>query len=99
MRDKIIRALEADGHDLEPADKNLIDGFLDYVEAGHWPELDPHNMNPLEQVITVSEAARIADITVRTVQRKCKAGEYDARITDDGVWLILKTSVEKSSQK
>lgn len=56
-------------------------------------------MNPLNQIITVHEAAEIiGDSTranLRKVQRRCANGTYTARQDSKGTWLILKSSVTK----
>lgn len=49
-------------------------------------------MNPLDQVITAPEASRLLGVTVRQVQRLCKAGKLVCRYAD-GIWLILKSSL------
>lgn len=50
--------------------------------------------NALNQVITAQEAALILGVTMRQVQRLCKAGKLECRYAD-GIWLILKSSVKK----
>lgn len=50
-------------------------------------------MNILDQVLTVSEAAKIRNVSNRHMRRLCEAGSVVCRKSDDGVWLILKSSI------
>jgi hypothetical protein len=40
MTDLIHKALKRAGYDCEPTEENLIECFLDYVDAGIWHNLD-----------------------------------------------------------
>lgn len=51
-------------------------------------------MTTLEAVITAQEASRLLGVTMRQVQRLCKAGRLVARDAD-GIYLILRESVEQ----
>lgn len=51
-------------------------------------------MNPLNEVLTVSEAAKLSGVTIQHIRRLCKSGVLAARYAD-GVWLILKASITK----
>lgn len=47
---------------------------------------------PLYEVISVSEAAEIANVSERTIKDRCISGIYEARKIGN-MWLILKASV------
>ncbi|GAB7057365.1 hypothetical protein JCM16163A_41140 [Paenibacillus sp. YK5] len=53
-------------------------------------------MNPLDEVITVSEAVNLTGWNVRKIQRLCKSGDIKSRYAN-GVWLILKSSLLKDA--
>lgn len=44
-------------------------------------------MNPLQQIITVQEAAAIMKISERAIRQHCEKGNYTAR-KSGGTWLI-----------
>ncbi|MCC3376873.1 helix-turn-helix domain-containing protein [Cohnella sp. REN36] len=48
-------------------------------------------MNPLDEVLTVTEAAALLRVTPRQVQRLCKSGKLVSRYAD-GIYLILRQS-------
>lgn len=54
-------------------------------------------MSILDEVLTVNEVSKILNVTPRQVQRLCKSGKLIARYAD-GIWLILKSSVEAPSE-
>lgn len=53
----------------------------------------------LDEIITVSEAAKLMNVTIQHVRRLCKNKTLTARYAD-GVWLIHKNSMikDKSSE-
>ncbi|MBB6675329.1 helix-turn-helix domain-containing protein [Cohnella nanjingensis] len=48
-------------------------------------------MNPLDEVLTVTEVAALLRVTPRQVQRLCKSGKLISRYAD-GIYLILRQS-------
>lgn len=54
-------------------------------------------MNPLDQVVTVSEMAEILRVSPQYIRSQCAKGKLECRKSSDGVWLILKPK-EKGSQ-
>lgn len=50
--------------------------------------------NPLNEVVTASEAALIIGTTVRNVRALCKRGSLEARLASQGTWIILRSAVE-----
>jgi hypothetical protein len=51
-------------------------------------------MNPLEKVFTVTETSRELKVTIQHVRRLCRENRLVSRQSEDGTWLILKSSVE-----
>jgi len=51
----------------------------------------------LEKVITVSEAAKIKGCSVSYIRRLCREGKLVSRFSEDGIWLILKASVDQQA--
>lgn len=49
-------------------------------------------MNKLDEVITVQEAAEILGVTPRQIQRLCEQGKFKCRKAK-GTWLILRSSL------
>lgn len=51
-------------------------------------------LNPLDQVVTASEASRMLNVTIQHITRLCRERKLIARRSDDRIWLILRSSVE-----
>jgi predicted site-specific integrase-resolvase len=56
-------------------------------------------LNPLDQVVTVSEMAEALGVSVQYIRKQCKDGKLNCRKSSDGVWLILKSSIIKENEK
>lgn len=52
------------------------------------------DLAPLTDIVTVSEAAKILGNSQRYIRAECTRGNITARKTDDGVWLILRSSLK-----
>lgn len=79
--------------------EDIWEAFCASLPAGVSPSdklremVQAETANALEQVITAQEAAPMLGVTMRQVQRLCKAGKLECRYAD-GIWLILKSSVK-----
>jgi predicted site-specific integrase-resolvase len=47
-------------------------------------------MNPLTQVVTAAEWAKLCGVSPQYIRRICAEGKLNARKTEEGVWLIVK---------
>jgi predicted site-specific integrase-resolvase len=51
-------------------------------------------MNPLSQVVTAAEWAKLCGVSPQYIRRICAEGKLNARQTAEGVWLIVKPDKE-----